>query len=103
MVRARIVGFTQQGGYRREYRIEMPKVPIKARFVLTCFVNYSTWLAADLQPGAVVLVDDCHHYDGQALGKGTLLAEHLSRLGIAYELLDTEPGYRMLKATMLRN
>lgn len=57
------------------------------------------WLASELLPGAVVVVDDAHEYGGNSYGKATLLVESVL-LGVLPQIPHTfhrtEPGYTAL-------
>ncbi len=56
--------------------------------------------AATFVPGAIVVVGDVQEYNGNRLGKATLLAEELGQAGVEYSIVDTVPGFRMLIARL---
>ncbi|ADB18364.1 glycosyl transferase group 1 [Pirellula staleyi DSM 6068] len=58
----------------------------------------SQLLATSFCLGGMVVVDDCHNYLGNRLGKGTRIAEFLENQGVEYKVVDTEPDYKMLIA-----
>jgi len=62
--------------------------------------RYSTdqWLAAELVPGAMVVIDDAHEYDGLPYGKATELVEIFAEAGTHFKVWHTEPGFRMCVA-----
>jgi predicted O-methyltransferase YrrM len=53
---------------------------------------------AELVPGAIVVIDDCHAFDNMAYGKGDILIRVFNANGIKWEIKDTEPGFRMVIA-----
>jgi len=53
----------------------------------------SQFLAAQLIPGAVVVVDDAQAHGENMMGKATLLAQHLREVGVPYEVVPTERGF----------
>lgn len=56
------------------------------------------YLAAPLAEGAVVVIDDCHSFDGFEYGKGNILVSLFEKHDIEWEIFDTEPGFRMIVA-----
>lgn len=59
------------------------------------------FIAAEFLPGSVVLVDDVQPYFGNRYGKATSLIKHFHEAGLIYKIYPTEPGYKMLSATLL--
>lgn len=57
-------------------------------------------MAAKLRDGAILVVDDCHEYDGNPFGKGSLIVPYLNDRKIAWCLRPTEPGYAALVAVI---
>lgn len=49
--------------------------------------------AAELAPGAIVMIDDAQQTGGQLMGKATLVVKHCGRRGLPFDLVPTEPGF----------
>lgn len=49
--------------------------------------------AAELAPGAIVVIDDAQPTGGHMLGKATLVVQHCGRRGLPFDLVPTEPGF----------
>jgi len=58
------------------------------------------YLAAELTPGAVVVVDDAQPYLGNRHGKATLLVEWIERKELPFAIHPTEPGFSSLVFTL---
>jgi len=56
------------------------------------------YIAAELVPGAVIAIDDCHEFDGFKFGKGTNLVSIFEHQNITWSIADTEPGFKMIVA-----
>lgn len=52
----------------------------------------SQYLTADMTPGGIIVIDDCHSYQAGPYGKGTQVIE---TVGLDNLLLETAGGYRM--------
>lgn len=49
--------------------------------------------AAELLPGAIIVIDDAQPTGVQMLGKATQVVQHCGRRGLPFDLVATEPGF----------
>lgn len=64
--------------------------------------TFAQYVAAELLPGAVVVVDDAQASHGNAFGKATRLVTHLSDMGARFRIEASEPGYAALTLSVPR-
>lgn len=54
--------------------------------------------AANLSKNSIVAIDDAHSFEEYEYGKATFLVQWFNKEKIKYEIVSTQPGYRMVIA-----